>query len=598
MKRTGGQIITEALIRNHVPYIIGIPGHGVLGLFDAVRQCDREGTLKYIQVKHEQSAVHMADAYFRLTGQPLATISSIGPGSINTAIGLATAYVDSSAVISLCGDTHTNMMGVGVLQEIERDRDSHFLSVLDPLVKRSWRAENVQQLPRIMNRAFQLMKTGRPGPVAVALPMDVQSDSACLGGGGFTPYDEKLSVPADAAAVDSAVKLMKNAKRPVLLLGGGALRARVAPQLTALAERWGAAVITTLAGKSAFPESHSQYAFHTGSKGTTVGLELCRSADVILALGVRFADETTCSYRKGVSFNFPETKLIQVDINTEELGKNYRPDVAVNADIASFVDQLLKALDMCPAKSDYLEEIAQKRGLWLTMMDEKRSQPDDALSISQLISIMNKALPDDTIVVSSSGNTQAQLLQEYVFSVPYTCLTSGGFSTMGWSLPASIGAKLACPDRPVAALIGDGDFLMTMQELSTLAQLNLPVTIVVADNRGWYAIKDLQRDAYGEDYTFGNDWLREGKSYTPDYAAIAKGFGIQSWHADSRESFEAALKAAMTSGRPAFIAADVCRDIPYTGGRAFGWWDVPVPGYIEERRQNYENARDEESWSL
>ena len=168
MKRTGGQIVTDFLKREGVPYIIGIPGHGVLSMFDAIRIAEKNGDLKYLQVKHEQSAVHMADGYFRACGKPLATLSSIGPGSLNTSIGLATAYVDSSAVLSICGDTHTNMMGVGVLQEIERDRDSSFLRAVEPLVKRAWRVESAGQLPRVMNRAFSQMLSGRIGPVAIS----------------------------------------------------------------------------------------------------------------------------------------------------------------------------------------------------------------------------------------------------------------------------------------------------------------------------------------------------------------------------------------------------------------------------------------------
>lgn len=594
MKMTGGQIILKALNQYGVPYILGIPGHGVLGLFDAVRESDSKGEVKYLQVKHEQTAVHIADGYYRMTGRPLATLSSIGPGSLNTAIGLATAYVDSSAVISLCGDTHTNMKGVGVLQEIERYQDSNFLRSLEPLVKRAWRAESVEQLPRLMRRAFSQMLSGRHGPVALALPMDVQSESMEI-----DEFPAQVEMPdarafADEASIEKAIALMKSARRPVILAGGGALRARSAQRLVELAERWGAAVVTTLAGKSAFPEMHPQYGFHTGSKGTPIGLALCREADVILALGARFADETTCSYRDGVAFSFPRTKLIHVDLQAEEINKNYRADVGIVADINSVLDQLNAAYGPADERPEYLAEIAQKRADWFAAIEKKRSMPEDELTISQLLGIMNEVLPEDTIISSSSGNTQAQLFQEYRFAKPYTCLTTGGFSTMGWAMPAAVGAKLACPDKPVVALMGDGDFLMTMQELSTIAQYNVPVVIIMADNRGWYAIKDLQRDAYGEDYTFGNDWERNGESYPTDYAAIAKAFGLPAWHATNKEEAKAAIEEAMASGGPAFIVADVSKNPPYTGGDAFGWWDVPVPGYIADRRKGFEAGRAEE----
>ena len=320
MKRTGGEVIVDFLVSEGVPYILGIPGHGVMGLFDAMRKA--QGKIQYIQVKHEQAAAAMADGYFRMSGRPLACFSSIGPGTLNTCIGLATAYVDSSAFLQLCGDTHVHMKGVGVLQEVERYQDSNICRALEPLAKRTWRAESAAQLPRMLRRAFGLMTNGRSGPCAVMLPMDVQC-AAIEEKPMNMEYKLDAKPCADPESIIQAVRLMKDAKRPVILVGGGALRAKAGELIEMLAEQWGAAIITTLAAKGAVRETHPQYGFHTGSKGTPVGLALCRSADVILAVGTRFADETTCSYRKGVSFNFPDTKLIHIDIDPGEIGKNY-----------------------------------------------------------------------------------------------------------------------------------------------------------------------------------------------------------------------------------------------------------------------------------
>lgn len=594
MKLTGGQIIINYLKKEKVPYVLGIPGHGVLGLFDALREGDAAGEIKYIQVKHEQTATHIADGYFRVSGRPLATLSSIGPGSINTAIGLATAYVDSAAMISFCGDTHTNMKGVGVLQEIERYQDSNFLRILEPVTKRCWRAENIGQLPRIMDRAFRNMLNGRPGPVAVALPMDVQSESmdcGCLGA-----MTERLDAPAGASAetIEKAVAMMKDAERPVILVGGGALRSRAAEELVTLAEKWGAAVVTTLAGKSAFPENHPLYCYHTGSKGTQVGIDICRSADVVLALGTRFADETTASYRFGSAFSFPETKLIHVDTAAEEIGKNYAADVGIVADLRTVLAQLIEAYPGTEARAAYRAEIAERVAAWKAVIAAKREAPTEVCTISQLIGELNRILPEDTILTTSSGNTQAQMLQEYSFAKPYTCLTTGGFSTMGWAMPAAAGAKLASPESPVVALMGDGDFMMTMQDMATLVQYNIPVVVIVANNSGWFAIKDLQHDAYGEEYMFGNDWLKDGEVYTPDFAAAAQAFGMNACRISRKEEVAGAVEKALASGRPSLIEVEVCREYPYTGGDACGWWDVPVPGYIAERRENFEKAKAEE----
>ncbi|MEN6339051.1 MAG: thiamine pyrophosphate-binding protein, partial [Clostridiaceae bacterium] len=387
MKLTGGQIVMKYLEREGVPYVLGIPGHGILGFFDALRESVAAGNTKYIQVKHEQAAVHMADGYFRVKGEPLAVFTSIGPGALNTAIGLATAYVDSCAVFQISGDTHVQMKGVGVLQEIERYQDSNFIRSLEPLVKRAWRAESAGQLPRIMQRSFNQMLTGRKGSVLIALPMNVQSESAevRLPEPGL---HRAQSLPAgDENAVLAAVNLLKTAKRPVILLGGAALRANEQALLVRLAETLGAAVVTTMAGKSAFPEDHPLYGFHTGSKGTPVGLKLTRTADVILALGTRFADETTCSYKDGVAFSIPKTQLIHVDTDAGEIGKNYPCEVGIVGDLIQVSRQIL-AVYGAPAdwkNGAYAAELLADKAAWRKQIEAARSKTFEKITISQLI---------------------------------------------------------------------------------------------------------------------------------------------------------------------------------------------------------------------
>ena len=596
MKLTGGEIILQALEREGVPYIIGIPGHGVMGLFDAVRRAEAGGKIKYMQVKHEQAAAAMADGYYRVSGRPLACFSSIGPGTLNSCIGLATSYVDSTAFLQLCGDTHVRMKGVGVLQEIERYQDSNILRALEPLAKRCWRAESTGQLPRILRRAFRQMTEGRPGPCVLALPMDVQCAFAEV---SEVPTDggRSISLPrADGAEIKRAIKLMRTAKRPVIVAGGGALRARAGELVEAVAEKWGAAIVTTLAGKGAVRETHPLYGFHTGSKGTPVGLELCRNADVILAVGARFADETTCSYRKGVSFNFPDTKLIHVDIDPGELGKNYAPDVGIVGDLGDALWQLLDAWgDDATDRSGYAAEILGLKKAWVEQLDKTRSVQADKITISQLVGELNNCLPDDTIIATSSGNTQAQLFQEYCYKERNCNLTTGGFSTMGWAFPAALGAKLACPERPVVALMGDGDFMMVMQEMATMAQYDIPVVTIVANNSGWMAIKDLQTDVLGAKAAFGNDWERGGAVYSPDFRAAAEAFGVAAKKISQRDEVKPAIEWALKSGKPALIEVDVCREYPMSGGKAFGWWDVPIPAYDADRRAVYERSILEET---
>jgi len=595
MQLTGGEIIAEYLIKENVPYVVGIPGHGILGVVDAFK--DRQDKIKTLMVRHEQSAVHLADGYYRVTGQPLAVFTSIGPGAINTAIGIATAYVDSTAVLVITGDTHTHMHGKGVLQEIERQHSSNFPRIMEPIVKRYWTPTDVSQLPHIMQRAFGYMMTGRRGPVLIDMPMDVQCDSADVT--IPDPEDRKPvgRILPDPQAIDKAVGLLSNSKRPVILVGGGVISADACGELLQLAETLGAAVVTTMMGKSAFPENHPLYGWHTGSKGTACGNKLTSSADVLLAVGCRFADETTSSYKHGVSFSIPPTELIHIDIDENEIGKNYPCKVGIVADAKSALSQINDSLKdiMVVDKRFYAMEIRQLVTEWIDSMREFREYDKTPTTISRMLKELRDFLDDDAIVVCSSGNTQAQILQEFPFYQPRTCLTTGGFSTMGFTLPASLGAKLAFPDRQVIGVLGDGDFMMTMQELSTAVQYNIPVVIMIANNMGWISIKDLQTAAYGADRTFATDFVKQdGSIYSPDFKSIADAFGCFSQKVESGDNVKPALEKAFSSGKPSVIEVIVERDFPFSGGKVAGWWDVPIPTYLKERREKYEREKAEE----
>ncbi|NJD02897.1 MAG: thiamine pyrophosphate-binding protein [Ruminiclostridium sp.] len=378
MKKTGALIVIDYLIKEGVQYVFGITGHGCLPIVDALRIREKEGKIKFIQVRQEMSGVHMADGYFRVKGKSLAVLTSIGAGALNTAIGLGTAFVDSTSLLILTGDTHTNMRGVGVLQEIERKHDSDFISCVRPITKRCWRTENVRQIPKIMQRAFNAMTTGRKGPVVVSLPMDVQADTMEIE--EYPEYSHDTYGAFGCGSSENILKayeMMKKAKRPLIVAGGGAYYSKVSRELVMLSEKWGAAVVTTLAGKSAFPENHPLYGWHGGSKGTDIGNYLCRTADVILSLGVRFADESTSSYRKGITYNFPDTKLIQVDIDPSELGKNYPCSVGIIGDIKQVINQLAEVFEndnhvVDYLHSDYYRDIENNRNVWFSKLGKNR----------------------------------------------------------------------------------------------------------------------------------------------------------------------------------------------------------------------------------
>jgi len=603
-KYTGSEIITKYLIKENVPYVIGIPGHGCLALVDAFYK--NRDKIKLIQPKQEMGGVHLAVGYYRVTKQPLCVFTSIGPGAINTAIGLADAYVDSMPVLVLTGDTHVHMRGKGVLQEIERRRDSDFPRILEPVVKRSWQVVAVEQLPSTIQRAFNQMLTGRPGPVHIDLPMDVQA--AAIETEIPEPKQRRPlgRVLGDLDSIKEAVELLKSAERPVMFLGGGIITSEAFEEVKELAERTGAAVVATMMGKDAFPNDHPLFCWASGSKGTSVGLKMTSEADVLLAVGCRFADESTSSYRHGISFTIPPTKLIHVDIDPNEIGKNYPTEVGIVGDAKSVLDQMIMELknqnfDKDYENTEYFKEIQEEKKKWFNFLEEYRDDTMVPVMISTVLQEVREFLDRDAIVVSSSGNVQAQMLQEFPFYEPKTCLTAGGFSTMGYSVPAAIGAKLGAvdigqPERQVAALVGDGDLMMTISELSVAVQLGLKnIFFIVVNNHGWIAIKDLQQSAFGEERGYGTAFSdNKGETYSPDFAKIGEGFGCYAERVSKKEEIRPALDRAKTSGKPALIEIKVQREFPYTGSPAIGWWDVPIPEYLTEKRKLYEEEKTEE----
>jgi len=603
-KRTGGEIVRDRLLAEEVPFLVGIPGHGIVAMLDAFRTS--QDRIKILQVRHEQSAVHLADGYYRVSGKPLAVFTSIGPGALNTAVGLGASYVDSTAVLVLSGETHTYMEGRGVLQEVERKRPADVPSVLEPLVKAGYRPRSQQQLHDDLGSAFREMTTGRPGPTFVSLPMDVQAESNDVPDPEPTSADAREALSADALTnVESAVQLLIDAKHPVIAAGGGVTLANAQQALLELAERTGAAVVTTLQGKGCFPEDHPLYGWHLGTKGTSIGNALTTSADVILAVGTRFTDQVASSYRAGTTFGFGaagNTKLIQIDIDPRELGKNYSVDVGIQGDAAGALDAITAGLSVRGHSVDYesseyfarIQELRENRiqelrEKWMDETAELRESEAVPSTVPRFYKELREVLSRDAIVVTSSGHAQACVL-EFPFYEPRTNLTSGGFSTMGWAYPAALGAKLAAPEKQVVAVIGDGDFMMTMQEMATAREYGINVVVVLLNNYGWYSIRDLQMAEFGEDRAIGIDW-DEDKS--PDFVAVAKGFGLQAESVERPADIQAAVNRALAHDGPSLVEVKVARDFPNSGSTVVGWWDVPIPAYLEDRRADYEQARNE-----
>jgi acetolactate synthase-1/2/3 large subunit len=324
---------------------------------------------------------------------------------------------------------------------------------------------------------------------------------------------------------------------------------------------------------------------------------------------MRFADESASSYRQGITYAIPPTRLIHVDLDPTEIGKNYPVDVGIVADARAGLAALTgwlraQGTSRDTERSDYLAHIRKLRDDWLGQVRERAWSEHRPITISRLIAELRTYLDRDAVVVTSSGNTQAQWFQEALVYEPGTNLTTGGFSTMGWTVPAAMGTRLALDDRAdsghtrtgrqVVGLVGDGDFLMTVQELATAVQYRLPVVYLVANNAGWISIRDLQAAVYGPERAAGAEFLRRVEPITPDISSLARAFGCHAqWVSDPVE-IRPALEAAFRFGGPAVIEVMVEREYPHSGSPAVGWWDVPVPTYLRELRAQYEREREEE----
>ncbi|WP_280537724.1 thiamine pyrophosphate-binding protein [Halopenitus sp. POP-27] len=570
--RTGGEIIAEYLETEGVEYLVGIPGHGSTNLLDAFNESDVE----VIQPRHEQGATHLADGYARASGEPLAVFTSIGPGATNTVTGAATAYVDSIPMVIFTGAPQTHEYGEGILQELDRQKPGDFPSVMEPVTKRSFVADDVERLPRILRRAFQIAVTGRPGPVHVDVPMDVQGAAA----------DVEIPDPAetrthsrpggDPGSIAEAADLLAEADRPVIVPGGGCMLGEAWDEVQALAEHLQAPVIPTFQAKGIIPEDHELFVGYAGWIGSTAGNELASNADVVLAIGCRFSDLHTSSFEQGVSFEIPPSKLIHVDIDNTEIGKNYPVEVGILGDAKVVTDQLYDAVSerlkpVTTEDNEYYEEIQRLWNDWQDRVEERHTD-EVPMSISRVLAGLRDVLPREGMIVSSAGQPQEVTNPEFPVYDPQTNISCGGFSTMGFGVSAAIGAKLAEPDRPVVNIEGDGSFLMCNQEVACAVEHDIDVTWLVVNNNGWKSIRNLQVDKYGWDRVLNTEFDGEDDV---DFVAMAEAFSVGfAERVVKPENLAETLEAAIDHDGPAFVEAVVEPDNPDSGAIITGEWDL------------------------
>jgi len=593
-KLTGGQMIVDYLIHEGVEKVFAIPGHGNTALLDAF--VDRKSEIELVPAMHEQGAAHMADGYYRASGKIAAVCTSIGPGATNTLTGVATAFADSQPFLLITGAVHTYMENRGVLQEIDRPHGNNFPRMVEPVVKRWWQPSRLDQLPIALGQAFNTMYEGRRGPVLLDVPQDLQAEF-----GDYTPPTGKRRADTrstgDPAAIAEAARLLATAQRPVILAGGGVIAAEAAEELMAVAERLGAPVTHSFMGKGAFPADHDLYAWPCGDMGSIPGNALTRTADVILAVGCRFSDRITSSYRPGVTFNIPDTKLVQIDIDGFEIGRNYPVEVGIVGDAKSSLSALRNALaelGEAPNFRDtaYFAELQDLKSQWNEYLAPMRTSDYRPMTNSRAMVEIRQALPRQGILVTDSSNPANQAFNEFPIYGPRTNIVAGGMSGIGFGVPAAIGAQIAVPDTPVLALVGDGSFLQTGTELATAAMLGVPLVVVVLNNGGWEAIKDLQINLFGRDRQVITGWSDpKGEPYFANVAEFARSLGCTAERIEDPAELADAVARGFATPGPVVIEAMSARELPWSEMHPTGWWDITVPAYHGSTRQDYVEKR-------
>ncbi|MDP6875414.1 MAG: thiamine pyrophosphate-binding protein [Alphaproteobacteria bacterium] len=575
----GGELIARFLLQEKIPYVFGLCGHGNVGLLDALY--DVRDEVKLISPRHEQTAAHMADAYFRIKHQPVATLTSCGPGSANIVMPIANALADSSAILALTANIPTQQFDRGPFQEINRHFSADFPSVLKPVVKRSFQPTRVDMLPLALRQAIELSVSGRPGPVQVDIPFNVFQEEADVELEPSARFKTAKRPGADPADIEQALSMLKAAERPVLFIGHGVTLAEAAPELTELAERLNIPVISSPNGMGCIPMSHRLSLGFIGRNGTFPANQAGRHADLVIAVGARFDDRSSSSWLPGYSWNFPATKLIHVDIDVNEIGRNYVPELGITADAGSFLRQMLGAVGDrgTPARRAWLAQIDGWREEWRQFTEPNFALRTSPLRPEQVVADIRAVLPDDGIISLDSGVHHNWFMQFWDAPMPQTMLNAWGFSAMGFGVSGILGAKLAAPERPCVSISGDGGFTMTPHVLCTAVEYDIPCVWVVWNNFAWGAIRDIQHGMFGG-RELGTAFHRgdNQEPYNPDFAALARACGVHGVTVTESEDFKGALESAIASGKPALIDVHVDAEVRPP---ATGTWQLPPTPFGE-----------------
>ena len=525
--KTGAKLLIEGLQREGVETIFGYPGGVVLPIYDELY----DSPLRHILVRHEQAAAHAADGYARASGRVGVCLATSGPGACNLVTGIATAYMDSIPIVAITGQVPTSLLGNDAFQE------SDITGITMPVTKHNYLVKKAYDIPRILQEAFYIAGTGRPGPVLIDIPKDVSTGTVETD----PPRVETVSLrgyqptyKGHQRQIDRAVELLTLAERPLLYAGGGVILSNASEELVRFAEQMMIPITTTLMGLGAVPGDHPLNLGMLGMHGTEYANYAVTECDLLIAVGVRFDDRVTGK----IDTFAPHAKIIHIDIDPAEIGKNKKVDVPIVGDVRNILGELVQKLQKMGHYQTWHEKIkGWKKKHPLRYKDDGKLRPQ------YIIQQLSALLEEDDIIVSEVGQNQMWTAQYYCFRKPRTWITSGGLGTMGYGLPASMGVHYARPDKTIFDIAGDGSIQMNIQELGTIAQYKIPVKIAILNNQYLGMVRQWQELFYDRRYSFT-------ELPAVDFVKIAQAYGIDGIRVESRDEVQSALKTAINTPGP------------------------------------------------
>lgn len=546
MELTGAQILMECLKREGVDTIFGYPGGAVIEIFDELSR--HEDVLRHVLVRHEQGAVHAADGYSRASGKTGVCLVTSGPGATNTVTGIATAYCDSIPMVIFTGQVPTRLIGNDAFQEVD------IVGITRPCTKHNYLVKDIKSLAGVIRQAFYLAKSGRPGPVLVDLPKDIILDKTEF----VWPEEVRMrsynpNYKPNLVQLRRAAELLVTAKRPVFLIGGGVISSDAGDAVTDMAMRYQIPVVSTLMGLGGFPGTHSLWCGMVGMHGTVAANRAVTESDVLVAVGTRFADRVTGKLSAFAS----RSRIIHIDIDPTSIRKNVNVDVPVVADCREAVTGLAEVLGARADEKDWMKEHAA----WLgTLSRYKEEHPlsyvkNGEIKPQQVIEALYDLVKDEDVVIATEvGQHQMWAAQFFRYTKPRTFLTSGGLGTMGFGLPAAMGAQFAKPDSQVICIAGDGSIQMNSQEFATIVQNKLPVKVLILNNCYLGMVRQWQELFFQQNYMCT---CMEGQ---PDFVKLADAYGAEGYRITEVDQVIPVLKQVLASPNPAVVDIRVARE--------------------------------------